>query len=220
LEHPWGDSIVLAQQNKNEKIRLLFWNCGGFPPNREHPKNHIIRTVINNAHADIAAFAEVNISWKNVKPHDRLQERTWGWFRDLHTSMSYASNFPTPTPSLVGGTAIFTINDYVHRVDEKTSDSMGRWCSTRLKGKGHTALRIISAYRCVKNIYGPLSVWNQQKYLLDLQNISKDPIDQFDEDLKQFLVACLQVGEHLILAIDANSDTRFSSFTQLLNSIG
>jgi hypothetical protein len=108
-------------------VRFLFWNCGGFPPSREHPKNQIIRQVINSYGPDIAAFAEVNISWKKAKPHDRLRERTWGWFPNLHTISSYAQEFPASSPFLVGGTSIFTMNECVHLVVDSSWDKMGRW---------------------------------------------------------------------------------------------
>jgi hypothetical protein len=124
LEIPWGD-LIASKQTKNDKIRIIFWNCGGFPPTRDHPKNQVIQNVITKTEADIAAFAEVNLHWKKVKPHDRLQERTWGWFRALHTSFSYATEFPAASSAQVGGTAIFTLNEYVHQVDNKTSDLLG-----------------------------------------------------------------------------------------------
>jgi hypothetical protein len=117
--------LIASKQTKNDKIRIIFWNCGGFPPTRDHPKNQVIQNVITKTEADIAAFAEVNLHWKKVKPHDRLQERTWGWFRALHTSFSYATEFPAASSAQVGGTAIFTLNEYVHQVDNKTSDLLG-----------------------------------------------------------------------------------------------
>jgi hypothetical protein len=219
LEISWGDSIA-SKHTKNDKIRIIFWNCGGFPPTRDHPKNQVIRNVISKTEADIAAFAEVNLNWKKVKPHDRLQERTWGWFQALHTSSSFAIDFPAASQTQVGGTAIFTLNEYVHQVDEKTCDRLGRWCSTKLKGKGHTAIRFISAYQCIKNMQGPLSVWNQQRYLLDLSKDTTDPIKKFDKDLCSFLTTCMQSGEHIIVGINANSDTRCGTFTQAMDLIG
>jgi hypothetical protein len=42
--------------------------------------------------------------------------------------------------------------------------------------KNNIHLHIISAYCCVKNIHGPLSVWNQQRYLLlNLEKTAKQP---------------------------------------------
>jgi hypothetical protein len=97
---------------------------------------------------------------------------------------------------------------------------MGRWCSTKFPGKGNHSIRFISAYRCVKNIHGPLSVWNQQRYLLDLQHTNTDPIEKFDEDLFCFLRQCLEAGETIVLGIDANTDTRSGAFPSKLYELG
>jgi hypothetical protein len=56
--------------------------------------------------------------------------------------------------------------------------------------------------------------------LLDQQGKRTDPIDQFDADLKTFLLQCLQAEEHIVLGIDANTDTRAGDFPQILASIG
>jgi hypothetical protein len=114
-----------------------------------------------DAQADIAALAEINTSWKMLRPHDRLHKRTWGLFSALHISQAYAADFPAPMAHLKGGTAIFTMNESVHQVAAKSGDGMGRWSSTLIQGTQNRAVRIISAYRCVKNTQGPLSVWNQ-----------------------------------------------------------
>jgi hypothetical protein len=155
-----------------------------------------------------------------VRPEDRLHERTWGWFQSIHISNSYAYEFPSASASLAGGTAIFTVNDATHQVMEKTQDTMGRWTSTKLRGRASTTLRLISAYQCVRNLYGPLSVWNQQRYLLDLKNNSADPIELFDKQLRSFLEQCLAAGEQIILGIDVNEDIRTGSFGRLMKEIG
>jgi hypothetical protein len=65
-----------------------------------------------------------------------------------------------------------------------------------------------------------ISVWNQQRYLLDLSTDASDPIEKFDKDLRSFVSTCKQSGEHIVLGIDANSDTRGSTFTQDIKNIG
>jgi hypothetical protein len=127
---------------------------------------------------------------------------------------------PAPMAHLKGGTAIFTMNESVHQVAAKSGDGMGRWSSTLIRGTQNRAVRIISAYRCVKNTQGPLSVWNQQRYLLDLRRCSMDPINKFDYDIKIFLEKCLNAGELIILGIDANEDVRTGSFSQLMLTLG
>jgi hypothetical protein len=219
-EQPWGDKLKNNSKANKSSLRIIFWNCGGFPNDRVNPKNQLICNALLDAQADIAALAEVNTSWKMLRPHDRLHERTWGWFSALQISHSYASDFPAPTAHLKGGTAIFTINKVVHQVASKSTDQMGRWTSTLIRGTQNRFIRIISAYRCVKNIHGPLSVWNQQRYLLDLQRCELDPIDKFDQDLKIFLEECLNAGELIVMGIDVNEDVRTGTFSQFMRSLG
>jgi hypothetical protein len=186
-EEIWGDKLQPIKNKNNKTVHFIFWNCGGFLVHANQPKNHLIRSVLSTTRADVGAFAKINISWKNLHPRDRLQERIWGWFTSLHSTCSYARAFPTQSPAIAGGTALIATNEVVHRVMESMSNPMEHWCSTKFRGKGNHAIRFISAYRCVKNIHGPLSVWSQQHYLLDLENYQRDPIKKFDEDLICFL---------------------------------
>jgi hypothetical protein len=121
---------------------------------------------------------------------------------------------------LTGGTAVFTMNEATHQVADKYTDVQGRWAATRLRGKNNIHIRIISAYRCVRNIYGPLSVWNQQRYLLDMQNIPNDPIDEFDRQLINYIKESLESGDHIVLGIDMNDDIRTSAFSKALQQQG
>jgi hypothetical protein len=103
----------------------MYWNCGGFPNSRDHPKNHVIRQALTETQADMTALSEINTSWKMLHPHERLHERTWGWFPALHIANLYAIEFPASSASLAGGTAVFTLNDVTHQVIEKTQDPLG-----------------------------------------------------------------------------------------------
>jgi hypothetical protein len=112
------------------------------------------------------------------------------------------------------------MNEATHQVADKYTDVQGRWAATRLRGKNNIHIRIISAYRCVRNIYGPLSVWNQQRYLLDMQNIPNDPIDEFDRQLINYIKESLESGDHIVLGIDMNDDIRTSAFSKALQQQG
>jgi hypothetical protein len=180
----------------------------------------MIRNTMADTHADVAAIAEVNTFWSAVQPYDRLFERTRGWFSALQISNAYAYDFPAASTNQAGGTAIFTMNDNVHFVMEKSADRWGRWCSTKFRGSRNMSFRVISAYRCVRNIHGPLSVWNQLRYLMDLQQRDGDPIECFDYDLSAFIQQCMSDGEQIILGIDVNADVRSSSFTKTMNNLG
>jgi hypothetical protein len=88
----------------------------------------------------------------------------------------------------------------------------------KLQGKDQVSVRFISAYRCVKNIHGPLSVWNQQRFMLDSNNQPDDPLEAFDQDLINNIKKWLSGGEQVMLGIDANEDVRYGTFAQRLRS--
>jgi hypothetical protein len=102
------------------------------------------------------------------------------------------------------------INNCVHRVVSIECDQsgMGRWSSIQLRGKNKTSIRLIAAYRCMKNINGPLSVWNQQRFILDSINRAEDPIHAFDHDLINSIKTWIELGDQIILGIDVNDDVR------------
>jgi hypothetical protein len=192
-DEPWGDNLKKLTNKKREVLRIIFWNCGGFPNHQEHPKNQVIWSLLVDYQADIAGLAELITCWNNLSPHDQLNKRTWGWFSSLHISLSYASLFPTTSQFLTGGAAVLTMNEATHQVAENYMDSLGRWVLTRLRRTNNIHLCIIAACHCVHNITGPLSVWNQQRYLMDLKNISNDPIEEFDQQPKRLTLQDPQV---------------------------
>jgi hypothetical protein len=133
----------------------------------------------------LIGLAETNVAWHLLPPNQRIRERTWGWFKKLSVSSSYASKFPAIAPFLVGGTATFATNNCIHRIASMDTDAsgMGRWSSVKLRGKKQRCTRLIMAYRCVKNFNGPLSAENQQRFILDLGNRAEDPLKAFDNDI-------------------------------------
>jgi hypothetical protein len=168
----------------------------------------------------MVGLAETNLAWHMLLPRQRLRERTWGWFQKLSLSSSYAFKFTAIVPFQVGGTATLAINDCVHRVTSMEYDQtgMGRLSSIQLRGKNQTSIRLITAYRCVKNIHGPLSAWNQQHFILDSNERTEDPIEAFDMDLIHSIKKWLSLGDQVILGIDVNEDVRSGSFARRLRA--
>jgi hypothetical protein len=177
-----GPRLALHPDPKPPQVQLLrvgFWNCGGFPVHAGDPKDHEICQALLQHKFDVVGLAETNIAWHLLPPRQHLRERTWGWFQKLSISSSYAFKFPAIVPFQAGGTATLAINDCVNRVTSMDYDEtgMGHWSSIQLSGKNHKSIRLITAYRCVKNIHGPLSTWNQQRFILDSHDRDDDPIE-------------------------------------------
>jgi hypothetical protein len=148
-----------------------------------------------------------------------MRERTWGWFQKFSVLSSYASKFPAIAPFLVGGTATLAINNCVHCVASRDFDAsgMGQWSSVKLRGKNQRCIRLVTAYRCVKNFHGPLSAWNQQRFILDSCNREEDPIEAFDNDIIFCIKQWIETGDQIILGIDVNEDIRSGTFARWIH---
>jgi hypothetical protein len=134
-------------------------------------------------------------------------------------SSSYASKFPAIAPFLVGGTATLAINNCVYRVASRDFDVSGisRWSSVKLRGKNQRCIWLVTAYRCVKNFHGPLSAWNQQRFILDSCNREEDPIEAFDNDIIFCIKQWIETGDQIILGIDVNEDIRSGTFARWIH---
>jgi hypothetical protein len=69
-DRTWGDKLHIKSKSNKSSLRIIFWNCGGFPIDSVNPKNQVIRNALINTQANIAALVETNTSWKMAKPHD------------------------------------------------------------------------------------------------------------------------------------------------------
>jgi hypothetical protein len=91
---------------------------------------------------------------------------------------------------------------------------MGRWSSVKLRGKNQRCVWLVTAYRCVKNFHGPLSAWNQQRFILDSCNREEDPIEAFDNDIIFCIKQWIKTGDQIILGIDVKEDIRSGIFAR------
>ena len=215
----WGDARLLRRE---DCLRVGFWNCGGLPQSNQDPKNRMLRNWILSNNFDVVGLSEVNVHWKALQNDQRLPERTNGWFESLHLSMAYLSDWPSKTPYQVGGSTLLSLNRMAHRVSNKGWDTsgMGRWCWTTYRGKHGVTVRIVSAYRCVHNVTGPLSAWSQQRIMLQKKGISEDPRQCFIVDFLNEVQSWLEQGEHLVIGLDLNEDIVTSAFTAQLAQFG
>lgn len=118
-----------------------------------------------------------------------------------------------------GGTSIWSINNAAHRAFDSGSDpsGLGRWSWTRYRGRGNVTLRIISAYRPCDS-QGPLTVYAQHQNFFDDQDVDGCPRSLFITHLLTEIDAWTQLGDQIILLIDANEDIR--SFAQTIQHTG
>jgi hypothetical protein len=122
----------------------------------------------------------------------------------------------------VGGVMQFAINDIAARVHRVGGDQsgLGRWTWQTLCGKQGRIVRIITAYRPVKNESGIGSTWNQHQYHSDLNNLQGNPHERWITDLSKEIVTWKEAGKSIILMVDLNDNVRSSNTAKALQRLG
>jgi hypothetical protein len=182
-------------------------------------KNDSIRAFIKGVQADIVGMAELGICWHRLPTKDRLWERTRGWFESIKITAAYNLKEKKPQQAQWGGTALWSINNAVHRAIDSGHDShgLGRWSWTRYQGRGNITLRVISAYRpCLSQ--GPLTVYAQHQNYFDSEDVEGCPRELFTSHLLTDIAQWTQAGDQIILMLDANEDIR--CYAQALQHTG
>lgn len=216
----WGHKIRERKQDGILRVGLL--NHGGFSVQAGSTKDKLLLQYIRKYDFDIIALTESNQHWKNVPIEERLPERTRGWWEAMHLNTSYYKDFPVKNKFQPGGVSLWSLNQAAHRVMSADEDptGLGRWSSTRYRGKLGISVRAVSAYRPVLNKKGVLSVWNQQKSYFDEHKRTGCPRDLFIEDLQKEIKKWKEAGDQIVLMLDVNEDVRTGKFTEKMRSLG
>ena len=167
-------------------------------------------------------MSETNVCWHQLPIHERLHERTIGWWETLHISYGYNRNTTVGSAYQKGGVAIFSTNTTAHRVLQSGHDEtgLGRWTWTRYRGRNDIVLRVISAYRPVLNWTGPLAVYNQHRRQMYDNDDDRCPRQAMLEDLGAQVQQWIQEGDQIVLGMDVNDDITKSAVLQPFRDIG
>ena len=216
---PWGDPL---RPNSPHHLRIGFLNTGRLPPITPHPKQDYLHHFISTHNLDILGISEVGLNWSIVPTAYSWYERTHRAFRQQSTTLSWnRHDIRTASPQW-GGVALITTGITTTRIKTKGSDprNLGRWCWTSYTGKHSKTVTIYSIYRPVRNLTGPLSVYQQQQTHLSSININTDPLTTWASDLKTELQSRIQAGEILIVGGDINSCILSDPLSLMLQEIG
>jgi exonuclease III len=216
------DSAVVAQEAGRKKegiIRIGFNNINGIRKGRNDSRNRELQSFIAANQFDVIGMAETNIHWKNSKasPKDIM----YGWFQRLHISFSYFQQYPCEAQFQVGGVLQMASGDITTKISHHGGDEkgLGRWTWHTFNGK-QRKLRVITAYRPVKNYSNAGSVWNQQQYYLDKHNIDKTPHEQWIDDLSEDIGRWIREGDSIVLMADFNDDVHKGPTVRTLKQLG
>jgi hypothetical protein len=137
-------------------------------------------------------------------------------------STAYYKAFQAASPTQYGGVSLWSINKAAHRVTTSGQDTtgLGRWAWTHYRGRNNVSLRVVTAYRPVRNTTGAMSVWNQQRSYFDDKNDDRCPRELFNVHLADAIRTWLDAGEQLVVSMDANEDVRSGTVYQVILDLG
>jgi hypothetical protein len=239
---PFGDVL---QENADTKFRIVLWNPGGFPVNRESGKSKVIEEATRALHADVLCFTETDVNWNRVTIYHRLHERFLGWWQKMSLNIAHYAALPSKqllasSAHQYGGVALCSINNGASRVVESGQDStgLGRWAWTKYQGKDGHAVRVVVAYHCNRATTYAGSVYNQQKAYFESKDDDRNPREAFWEDLVKELKpwvdspqaheqeegrepsAHQRGGDHVVVTMDMNEDVRDHMAVRHLRQLG
>jgi hypothetical protein len=53
-DQAWGDKLKNNNKANKSLMRIILWNCGGFPNDSVNPKNQLIQNALLDAQANIS----------------------------------------------------------------------------------------------------------------------------------------------------------------------
>jgi hypothetical protein len=202
-EH-FGDQIG---KREDSSFLIGFKNIGGFPvaATTGQTKDQQIRQFIIENELDSAGLIETDVKWNECAMRDRLEQRTRGWFEGLSIQKAYYRKNPNRSKHQYGGTSVWSINSFSHRIKKQGEDAsgLGRWSWVCYQGRGNTHLRVVSGYRPNAN-KGPTTVWSQHKAWLTEKDDDREPRQAFIEDLCTEVEKWIAAGDQIVLGLDAN----------------
>jgi hypothetical protein len=216
----WLDQENGMEKKKSNILRIGFNNINGFSNNNNNDYNNNLRSFISQYEFDLFGMSEININW-NRSPI-QVKDCTRGWFSRLQISYGHFSEFPGTSAFQVGGVMQFAINDLTARIQTTGNDrsGLGRWTWQTLRGKQGRVVRVVTAYRPVKNEAGIGSTWNQHQFHADMNNRDGNPHEQWIKDLSEEIAVWRESGDSIILMVDLNDDVNTSKTAKALQKVG
>ena len=201
-------------------VRIGYINLGGIKSHLSSQDSQLYKFLSDNQ-VDIICLSELNLHWRLVPSSQQLRECLRGWWNRLHISLGYFQSYPCNSTEQYGGECNLVMGDQASRVTGKGSDrKMGRWTWTTLRGRNNSIVRVISAYRPVRNARGSSSVWNQQLSWIHEKGLDTNPHKLFHSDLLQALKKWLDEGDQIWLGIDINDSAISGAFATSLKDLG
>ena len=191
-------------------FRLLGQNINGIPKSNEFIKwKEILQSAISHE-IDALCLSETNVEWRHPLAASKIPAITKRFFQ--HSKLSTTtSSVMFERPFKPGGAATLLTNEWTGRIIqcEQDSSGLGRWTTTKMNGRRHRKIAIISAYQvCQSSIHqcGITTCFAQQWHLLRSQGVEfPDPRSQFWTDLLRHTKELQAKNYQIIIIGDFNT---------------
>ena len=197
----WGDS-----NSGKHSLRIGFLNVNSFPMHGSNDKNVSLCQMAKEYSLQLLGMVEMNIYWPKIQNTQQLREQVKDWMPRTATVTS-CNRHNTKIRKQVGGAALVAMGDIISRKEKNglIHDTLGRWTGMSFNGKKGKKLRVLSAYRPIRNGH-PNGVYQQQVEYYASSGKDVDPIAQFDRDLHSMILDWIDSNDHIIVMIDANDN--------------
>ena len=200
-----GDPI---QDKPETTIRFAFQNVNGL----SRPCGLALPSEIeamDEYKIDVIGMAETNRPWtlQQRSTYDAYMQMRFLSCRTNYSAAPPISYLDTYQP---GGTLLSITGHNTGRIAHSGSDTMGRYCWYKLRGRRDEGVLVITAYRVCQeatNNPGPLTAFQQQYSSLLSRGVQKpNPRQQTLSDLSALISSAREEGYRPVLMIDANGD--------------
>ena len=220
LQTPIGNNISTKPDNT---LRLVAQNINGIPTSHEFSKwKETLQSTITHD-IDVLCLSETNLEWKHSRVAPEIETITKRFFRSSRLTTA-SSSVKFDRPFKPGGVASLVTNEWTGRIFGTDYDptGLGRWTTTKMAGRRHRKIAIITAYQvCKTSIHqcGITTCYAQQWHLLRAHgNMHPDPRRQFWTDLTSH-IRKLQANDFWIILLgDMNTslDQKQNSLHKLI----
>jgi hypothetical protein len=113
------------ETKRDDISRVGLLNFSGFTLSACSLKDDQLRKFMEEKDVDVMMLPETNVCWHKLYQGNRLHERTFGWFEDIHRAYAYNYKDSEAASWQYGGVVILSRNNAASRVMESGKDSSG-----------------------------------------------------------------------------------------------
>lgn len=209
----WGDEITTnatwPKVTTNGHLRLLFYNVNGISYKNKFFEMDMLMQLGGQLQADAMLITEVNLNLHKPMVRAQIKESIRQYDKYAKVQLAYPPESPFTSSSFnMGGTMAIIQGGLSGRCQEQGSDTFGRWSWFKLQGQDYNVV-IIGGYKVGKQSGSPggTSVAQQEVRAMlrrDHPHANR-PRKAFDNDLADFCIRQQNLGNEIILLMDANT---------------